>query len=129
MSCSKTNIRKGDKVNNLPQVTFSYNGPLSPKEFKKSVFYVNTGFSCLELDMTDKRYWSYIDKKIERLRNIIERRSDFRYEDIDIIRWNSPIFAKHIGFVSGSTYISDGNLQLFLDGIQEIENIVASYRV
>lgn len=117
------------KVEEPLRVKFIYNGPRPPAKMEKSIFHVNNDFCRVDLNMKNKDNWKTIDSWVSRLRSILDRRGVFRCEDIDMFRWNSETFASYPKFVSGSTYVSDGNLQMFLDGLQEIENTVSSFRV
>lgn len=113
---------------NYKKVVYLYNGPVPPNPLKKEeeIFYVNNDISCVEYNMKNPENWNYIDHWVSRLRKIINNRSTFRSEDIDIIRWNSDLFPKKP--ISGSTYVLDGNLQVFLDSVTDIENKVLSFR-
>ena len=97
-----------------------------PKVLKKDIFYVNNDWSCIYLNMANPEDWDIIDSWTGRLRRIIDGRGIFRCEDLDIIMWNSKSFVKNC--ISGSTYVRDGNLELFQKSIKEIETKVASYR-
>jgi len=112
-----------------PKVKFILmNDPQPPKVLKKDIFYVNNDWSCVHLNMADEKDWDRIDRWVGRLRRIIDTIGVFRCEDLDIIRWNSETFAKLGGFVSGSTYVGDGRLEIFQSSIGEIEDKVRSYR-
>ena len=117
------------KVEEPLRVKFIYNGPRPPAKMEKSIFHDNNDFCRVDLNMKNKDNWKTIDSWVSRLRRILDRIGVFRCEDIDMLRWNSETFASYSKFVSGSTYVSDGNLQMFLDGLQEIENTVSSFRV
>ena len=107
------------------------NDPQAPKKKIDTVFYANDDWRCIHLNMEEQKDWGRIDNWVERLRKIIDRCGIFRSEDVDTIKWNSAKFAteaKNHFMISGSTYVSDGRLQLFLDSIAEIEEKVASFR-
>ena len=95
---------------------------------ENTIFYFNDDWGCVQLDMTNENHWTRIDKGVGYLRKIINARGVFRCEDLDTICWNSDIFKKK-RCVSGSTYVQDGNLQLFIDSISEIEKKVISFRI
>ena len=116
-----------DKIK--PKIRFVLmNDPQPPKVLKKDIFYINNDWRCVHMNMVDPKDWDSIDKWVGRLRRIIDGCGIFRCEDIDMIRWNSDLFSNKGGWISGSTYVRDGRLQLFQNSILEIEKKVASYR-
>jgi hypothetical protein len=62
-------------------------------------------------------------QEVGRLRKILDDRDEFRCEDLDTITWNSLSFRRAVGgrFISGSTYVHDGRLELFETALGELE--------
>ena len=91
-----------------------------PSVIEDGYFYVNNDYSTEKLNLQNPGALSRAIIWSKRFRNIIDKRGIFRCEDLDMMRWNTTIFKNK--YVSGSTYVSDGNLNLFEEAISELEN-------
>ena len=109
------------KTTGFKNVSFiSMNDSKPPSMVEDGYFYVNNDYSTEKLDLQNPVELSRAIIWSKRFRSIIDKRGIFRCEDLDMLRWNTTILKNR--YVSGSTYVSDGNLNLFEKAIGELEN-------
>lgn len=91
------------------------------------IFFYIDNFIKNAIDLREVENIRYAIGFSERIRKIINEKI-FRFEDVEMIKWNSKILGAVTKFVSGSTYTSDGNLKLFQKSIIEIEEKILYYQ-
>jgi len=85
----------------------------------------NLLFGQKDLDFNKSEDFYNIQTIVKRLRLILCKNGVFRYEDLNLLSWNVRNFC----YVSGSSYIKDGNYDIFNAAITELEKRVLEYSV
>jgi len=91
------------------------------------IFFVSENYSVYALDLRNIDCAKKAGRWGHRFRSIIDKKGIFRCEDLDMFSLNSKSFKSLPAFVSGSTYVKDGNLKIFQDSVSEIEEQVKYY--